>query len=196
VPSDDAANTLESISRPKPEDGTVNGSEDLDLGMDGYLPLVSLEAEHKLLAQYWDWQRMHLPYVAPVPFLSSYALHAQLTHPDEPIPPPPPPPPNSFSDPTAIVVPRAECVRHSPELVQYISPLLLDSMFAIAALFRGEIETSEMFYKRAEKRVLQEAVNPRVATVQGMLIMATFELGHARAPATWTLCGTLPRATL
>ncbi|KAG9080204.1 hypothetical protein FRC06_006947, partial [Ceratobasidium sp. 370] len=187
VPSDDAANALESISLVNPEEGKVlDSSHALDLGMGGYVPLVSLEAEHKMLAQFWDWQRMHMPYVAPVPFLSAYAIHSEATHPNEPIPPPPPPP-NSLAGPSAIDVPRAASVELTTDLVQFISPLLLDSMFAIAALFHGDPETSERFYRRAETRVIHESASPRLATVQAMLIMATWELGHARAPANWTL---------
>ncbi|KAG9083936.1 hypothetical protein FS749_005622, partial [Ceratobasidium sp. UAMH 11750] len=193
IPSDDAANTLESISLVGPEEGkgkVPNSSHELDLGMGSYVPLVSLDAEHKLLAQFWDWQRMHLPYVAPAPFLSAYAIHSEATHPNEPIPPPLPPlPPNPFTGQIIIEVPRAASIEPAADLAQFISPLLLDSMFAVAALFHGNPETSEMFYRRAETRVIHESANPRLATVQAMLIMATWELGHARAPATWTLIG-------
>lgn len=190
VPSDDAVQALTSFTRPSPEEATSTGPEEIDLGMSGYVPLVNLEMEHKLLAQFWDWQRMHMPYVAPVPMLAAYALHAQVSHPGEPIPPPPPPPPpNPFSGPSAIEVPKAESVQATPETAQYISPLLLDAMFAIAALFHGNLETSNQFYTRAESRVFPEAANPRLATVQAILLMATAELGHARAPAAWTLDG-------
>ncbi|KAG8790438.1 hypothetical protein FRC12_011866 [Ceratobasidium sp. 428] len=193
VPSDDAAGALEAVSLVNPEEGKEKAQEpvhELDLGMSGYVPLVSLDAEHKLLAQFWDWQRMHLPYVAPVPFLSAYAIQSEAAHPNEPIPPPPPPPPpNPFAGPSAIGVPRAASIEPTADLVQFISPLLLDSMFAIAALFRGDTKTSETFYRRAETRVLHESANPRLATVQAALLMATWELGHARAPATWTLMG-------
>ncbi|KAG8708512.1 hypothetical protein FRC11_006418 [Ceratobasidium sp. 423] len=156
--------------------------------MTGYEILLSLELEHKLLAQFWDWQRMHHPYVAPVPFLSAYAIHSEFTHPGEPIPSPPLPPPKLFAG-TALNVPRASAVQRTPDLTQYISPLLLYSMFAIAALFHGDSETSEIFYYRARKIWLEEVANPRVATVQAVCLMLTWELGHARSPAAWALTG-------
>ncbi|KAG8738943.1 hypothetical protein FRC10_006329 [Ceratobasidium sp. 414] len=189
IPADDAAHTLKSVSLIKPEEPEENtqNSDGLDLGMGDYVPLISLEAEHKMLAQFWDWQRMHLPYVAPVPFLLAYAIHSETAHPNEPIPPPAPlPPPSPLGD---LAVPRAASVEFAADLVQFISPLLLDSMFAIATLFNGDLEASERFYRRAETRLLHESANPRLATVQAALIMSTWELGHARAPATWTLLG-------
>ncbi|KAF8608477.1 hypothetical protein BDV93DRAFT_250780 [Ceratobasidium sp. AG-I] len=155
--------------------------------MDDYVPLVSLDMEHKLLAQFWDWQRMHLPYVAPVPFLSAYALYAQVAHLGEPIPLPPAP--NPLAGPSTIGVPSAESVLVDSELIQFISPLLLDAMFVIGALFHGNAKLSNLFYKRAESRVMGEAANPRLATVQGVMLMSIAELGHARAPAAWTLNG-------
>ncbi|CAE6534494.1 unnamed protein product [Rhizoctonia solani] len=163
-------------------------SEQLDLGMAGYETLASLEHEHKLLAQFWDWQRMHLPYVAPVPLLSAYAIHSELAHPGEPVPPPPPPPPTGYPA-TGLNVPRASAVQRTPDLAHFISPLLLYSMFAIAAVFHGDAETGEMFYQRARSTLFQEAANPRVATVQAVCLMATWELGHARSAASWTLIG-------
>ncbi|KAF8608448.1 hypothetical protein BDV93DRAFT_519488 [Ceratobasidium sp. AG-I] len=192
VPSDEAAQALVPITHPSPRGISATTPDELDLGMGDYLPLVSLDHEHKLLAQFWDWQRMHMPFVAPAPMLAAYALHAQTAHPGEPIPPPPaPPPPDVYPGPStsAIGVPRPESVRADPELVQFISPLLLDAMFAVAALFHGYANLSNQFYKRAEERVIGEAANPRLATVQGVMLMAMAELGHARAPAAWTLNG-------
>ncbi|KAG8709961.1 hypothetical protein FRC08_017827, partial [Ceratobasidium sp. 394] len=189
IPADDAAHALKSIALVKSEESeekvlTLDG---LDLGMGDYVPLISLEAEHKMLAQFWDWQRMHLPYVAPAPFLLAYAIHSEAAHPNEPIPPPPPvSPPSPLGD---LAVPRAASVEPAADLPQFISPLLLDAMFAIATLFNGDLESSEKFYRRAETRLLHESANPRLATVQAALIMSTWELGHARAPATWTLLG-------
>ncbi|CAE6442529.1 unnamed protein product [Rhizoctonia solani] len=182
--SADAANVLQSTLDPTQKET----SEELDLGMTGYESLLSLQHQHKLLAQFWDWQRMHLPYVAPVPFLSAYAIHSELTHPDETIPSPPPPPPNAFAA-TALNVPRASSVQRTSDLAHFISPLLLYSMFAIAALFHGDPETSDMFYHRARETLLLEAANPKLATVQAVGLMATWELGHARSPASWTLIG-------
>lgn len=189
VPSDEAAEALVPIAHPSPGEIAMTISNELDLGMDGYLPIVSLDMEHKLLAQFWDWQRMHMPFVAPVPFLAAYALHAQTAHPDEPIPPPPPPPPLDVYSGRAISVPSAESVHPDPELAQFISPLLLDAVFAVAALFHGNLDLSSKFYKRAEARIMREAANPRLATIQGVQLMAMAELGHARAPASWTLNG-------
>ncbi|CAE6520070.1 unnamed protein product [Rhizoctonia solani] len=167
-------------------DPTQGTFEELDLGMAGYEALLSLQLEHKLLAQFWDWQRMHLPYVAPVPFLSAYAIHSELSHPDEPIPTPSPITPHSCA---ALNVPRASTVQRTSDLPHFISPLLVDSMFAIAALFHGDPDTSEVFYERAKERLLIEAVNPRLATIQAACLMATWELGHARSTAAWTLIG-------
>ncbi|CAE7122224.1 unnamed protein product [Rhizoctonia solani] len=161
-------------------------SKDTDLGMSDYQVLVSLELEHKLLAQFYDWQRMHLPFVPPVPFMSAYAIHSELVHPNEPIPAPPPPPPNSFAA-TSLNVPRASAVPRTPDLPHFISPLLVYSMFAIAALFHGDPETADMFYQRARERLLIEAANPKVATIQAACLMSTWETGHARPTAAWTL---------
>ncbi|CAE6534472.1 unnamed protein product [Rhizoctonia solani] len=187
IPSltDNAADALKSTLDPTSREDT---SEELGLGMEGYETLLSLELEHKLLAQFWDWQRMHHPYVAPVPFLSAYAIHSEVTHPGERIPSPPLPPQNLFAG-TALNVPRASDVQRTSDLPQFISPLLLYSMFAIAALFHGDTETSTMFYQRVERTFFEEAANPRVATVQAVCLMATWELGHARSPAAWTLLG-------
>lgn len=138
-------------------------SEELDLGMAGYKTLVSLECEHKLLAQFWDWQRMHHPYVVHVPFLSAYAIHSELVHSGEPVPPPPPLPPNSSAAAT-LNVPRASLVQRAPDLPHFISPLLLYSMFAIAALFSGDPETGTIFYQHARDMLFQEATSPKVAT--------------------------------
>ncbi|KAF8691010.1 Transcription factor, partial [Rhizoctonia solani] len=190
VPADAATTTdgLQLMAQPQVDQS--NTAQELDLGMEGYEPGASLELEHQLLAQFWDWQRMHLPYVAPVPFLSAYAIFSEAVHPGEPIPPPPPPPPpNPFSGPTAIGIPRASDVEPTPDLAQFISPLLLDAMFAIAALFRGNAEVSERFYERARLKLFDEVAKPRLATVQAATLMSTWELGHARAPATWTLNG-------
>ncbi|CEL60442.1 Zinc-cluster protein [Rhizoctonia solani AG-1 IB] len=140
-------------------------SEELDLRMAGYKTLVSLECEHKLLAQFWDWQRMHHPYVVHVPFLSAYAIHSELVHPGEPVPPPPPLPPNSSAAAT-LNVPRASLVQRAPDLPHFISPLLLYSMFAIAALFSGDPETGTIFYQHARDMLFKEATSPKVATVQ------------------------------
>ncbi|CAE6456601.1 unnamed protein product [Rhizoctonia solani] len=178
-----AADVLQSTLDP-----TLTHISELDLGMAGYETLISLQLEHKLLAQFWDWQRMHLPYIAPVPFLSAYAIHSELVHPDEPIPPAPRPPLDSFAA-TALNVPRASTVQRTSDLPQFISPVLLYAMFAIASLFHGDPDTSEMFYERARERLLIEAINPRVATVQAACLMATWELGHAKATAAWTLLG-------
>ncbi|KAF8608462.1 hypothetical protein BDV93DRAFT_250503 [Ceratobasidium sp. AG-I] len=190
VPPDDAARALVPTAHPTPGQLNAAASEEFDLGMSDYVPLVSLDMEHKLLAQFWDWQRMHLPFLAPVPFLSAYALYAQVAHPGEPIPPPPaPPPPNPLAGPSALGVPSAGSVPVTPETAQFISPLLLDAMFVIGALFYGKAELSNQFYKRAEERVIGEAANPRLATVQGVILMAMAEMGHARASAAWTLNG-------
>ncbi|KAL5632324.1 hypothetical protein ACGC1H_005331 [Rhizoctonia solani] len=178
---DHAADMLQSTL--DPAQGTF---EELDLCMAGYETLLSLQLEHKLLAQFWDWQRMHLPYVAPVPFLSAYAIHSELSHPDELVPTPSPAPPHSF---TALNVPRASTVQRTSDLPHFISPLLVYSMFAIAALFHGDPDTSEIFYERAKERLFIEAANPRLATIQAACLMATWELGHARSTAAWTLIG-------
>ncbi|KAF8608465.1 hypothetical protein BDV93DRAFT_519498 [Ceratobasidium sp. AG-I] len=188
VPSDDAAQALVPIIHPNPGEVAASTIEEIDLGMSGYVPLMSLDMEHRLLSQFWDWQRIHLPYVAPVPFLSAYALCAQFTHPDEPTPPPSSLPANPLPDPSATDPPSAESVHAAPELAQFISPLLLDAMLGVAALFHGNTELSNQFYKRAESRVMGEAANPRLATVQGVQLMAII-VAHARAPAAWTLNG-------
>ncbi|KAF8608478.1 hypothetical protein BDV93DRAFT_504914 [Ceratobasidium sp. AG-I] len=168
VPSDDAAQALTPILHPTLGEVAATTSDELNLGMGGYVPLVSLDVERKLVAQFWDWQRGHLPCVAPVPFLFSYALYAQVVHPG---------------------VPSDKSVHATPEPAQFISPLLLDAMLAVAALFYGKAELSNRFYKRAESRLMDETANPRLATVQGVMLMATIEFGHARAPTAWTLNG-------
>ncbi|CAE6430017.1 unnamed protein product [Rhizoctonia solani] len=181
---DDPGDILKSTLDPT----TPLNSEEPDLGMSGYEIILSLEHEHKLLAQFWDWQRMHHPYVVPVPFLSAYAVHSELAHPGEPIPPPPPPPPNSSAGAT-LNVPRASTVKRTSDLPHFISPLLLYSMFAIAALFSGDPGTGTLFYQHARETLLREAANPKVATIQAVCLMTTWELGHARSPAAWALFG-------
>ncbi|KAF8755111.1 Fungal specific transcription factor domain [Rhizoctonia solani] len=161
---DDTTSTVDYNLKPVIQLGSP---EELDLGMEQCETLISLEHEHKLLAQFWDWQRMHLPYVAPVPFLSAYAIHSESVHPGEAIPSPPLPPPDAFAA-TALNVPRASSVQLTSDLAHYISPLLLYSMFAIAALFHGDPETT---------------------SVQAVCLMSTWELGHARSPAAWSLIG-------
>ncbi|KAF8608466.1 hypothetical protein BDV93DRAFT_250583 [Ceratobasidium sp. AG-I] len=191
VPSDDAAQALAPIAHPSPEELNTAASDELDLGMGGYVPLVSLDMELKLLAEFWDWQYLHCPYVAPAPFLSVYALYTQVAHPGEPIPSSPFPPTsaNPLAGSRTMNVPSPESVHADPELAQFISPLLLDAMFVIGAIFYGDAEMSNQFYKRAEARVMGEAAKPRLATVQGVMLMAKAELGHARAPTAWTLNG-------
>ncbi|ELU39619.1 fungal zn(2)-Cys(6) binuclear cluster domain-containing protein [Rhizoctonia solani AG-1 IA] len=181
---DDPGDILKSTLDPT----TPLNSEEPDLGMSGYEIILSLEHEHKLLAQFWDWQRMHHPYVVPVPFLSAYAVHSELAHPGEPIPPPPPPLPNSSAGAT-LNVPRASTVKRTSDLPHFISPLLLYSMFAIAALFSGDPGTGTLFYQHARETLLREAANPKVATIQAVCLMTTWELGHARSPAAWALFG-------
>lgn len=191
VPSDEASQAFLLVTLPAPEETAATTPKELDLGMDDYVPLVSLTMEHKLLVQVWEWQRLHLPVVAPVPLLAAYALYAQAAHPGEPVPPPPPPPPSDlFPGPSAINVPSPESVQATSNLAQFISPLFLDALFSIAALFYGEDEMSKQFYKRAESRMIKEAANPRLATVQGVQLMAMNEIGHCRASAAWALNGT------
>ncbi|KAF8608474.1 hypothetical protein BDV93DRAFT_250737 [Ceratobasidium sp. AG-I] len=189
VPSDDAAQALVPIIHQNLGEVAVTIPDEFDLGMSGYVPLVSLDMERKLIAQFWGWQTGHLPYVAPVPFLSAYALYAQVAHPDEPTPAPSLPPSNPLACPSATDIPSVESVYATPELAQFISPLLLDAMFVIGALFHGNAEMSAQFCKRAESRVMGETANPRLATVQGVMLMAIAEFGHARAPAAWALNG-------
>ncbi|KAF8608475.1 hypothetical protein BDV93DRAFT_250759 [Ceratobasidium sp. AG-I] len=190
VPSDDAAQALVSTVHPNLGGIPTTTPEELDLGMGGYLPLVSLDMEHKLLAQFWVWQRTHIPYVAPVPFLSAYALYAaRVAHPDVPASPASPPPPNLLACSSAAEIPSVKSVYATPGLAQFISPLLLDAMFVIGALFHGDAKLSNQFNKRAESRLMDEAANPRLATVQGVMLMAITEFGRARAPSAWTLNG-------
>ncbi|CAE6434439.1 unnamed protein product [Rhizoctonia solani] len=182
---DDTTSTVDYNLKPVIQLGSP---EELDLGMEQCETLISLEHEHKLLAQFWDWQRMHLPYVAPVPFLSAYAIHSESVHPGEAIPSPPLPPPDAFAA-TALNVPRASSVQLTSDLAHYISPLLLYSMFSIAALFHGDPETSTIFYKKTKELLFTEAQNPKLASVQAVCLMSTWELGHARSPAAWSLIG-------
>jgi hypothetical protein len=183
VPSDDVADSLQLMAELQVQRDTTISTEELDLGMDKYEPLISLEMEHQLLARFWDWQQMHLPFVVQAPFLSAYAIYAAAAHPDEPISLVPSP--NRF----VLSIPSVASVRLAPELAQFISPLLLDSMFAVAALFHGDPEMSEMFYQRARQRVLEEAAKPFLATLQAVCLMTVWEMGHARTPAAWTLSG-------
>ncbi|KAF8608458.1 hypothetical protein BDV93DRAFT_603267 [Ceratobasidium sp. AG-I] len=81
--------------------------------------------------------------------------------------------------------------KHNCELV---TPMLLDMMFAIGSYFGpgkegGDGQQGERFFVRAESRVIDEINNPRVATVQALLIMAIFQMGHAKTPVAWTLNG-------
>ncbi|KAF8608449.1 hypothetical protein BDV93DRAFT_249962 [Ceratobasidium sp. AG-I] len=51
---DDAAQAFARFAHLNPAEPDVTVSEEFDLGMSGYVPLVNLETEHKLLAQFWD----------------------------------------------------------------------------------------------------------------------------------------------
>ncbi|KAG8705049.1 hypothetical protein FRC08_001878 [Ceratobasidium sp. 394] len=77
---------------------------------------------------------------------------------------------------------------------ELVTPMLLDMIFAIGAYFGpgkegGDGAAGERFFVRAETRVIEEINNPRVATVQALLIMAIFQMGHAKTPVAWTLNG-------
>jgi hypothetical protein len=77
---------------------------------------------------------------------------------------------------------------------ELVTPMLLDMMFAIGSYFGpgkegGDGLHGERFFVRAESRVIDEINNPRVATVQALLIMAIFQMGHAKTPVAWTLNG-------
>lgn len=80
---------------------------------------------------------------------------------------------------------------------ELVTPMLLDMMFAIGSYFGpgkegGDGAQGERFFVRAESRVIDEINNPRVATVQALLIMAIFQMGHAKTPVAWTLNGEPP----
>ncbi|CAE6418112.1 unnamed protein product [Rhizoctonia solani] len=77
---------------------------------------------------------------------------------------------------------------------ELVTPMLLDMIFAIGSYFGpgkegGDGAQGERFFMRAESRVIEEINNPRVATVQALLIMAIFQMGHAKTPVAWTLNG-------
>ncbi|CAE6473133.1 unnamed protein product [Rhizoctonia solani] len=77
---------------------------------------------------------------------------------------------------------------------EVVTPMLLDMIFAIGSYFGpgtegGDGAQGERFFMRAESRVIEEINNPRVATVQALLIMAIFQMGHAKTPVAWTLNG-------
>ncbi|KDN47902.1 hypothetical protein RSAG8_03322, partial [Rhizoctonia solani AG-8 WAC10335] len=75
---------------------------------------------------------------------------------------------------------------------ELVTPMLLDMIFAIGSYFGpgkegGDGAQGERFFMRAESRVIEEINNPRVATVQALMIMAIFQMGHAKTPVAWTL---------
>lgn len=77
---------------------------------------------------------------------------------------------------------------------EVVTPMLLDMIFAIGSYFGpgnegGDGAQGERFFVRAESRVIDEINNPRIATVQALLIMAIFQMGHAKTPVAWTLNG-------
>jgi hypothetical protein len=77
---------------------------------------------------------------------------------------------------------------------ELVTPMLLDMMFTIGSYFGpgkegGDGAQGERFFMRAESRVIEEINNPRVATVQALLLMAVFQRGHAKTPVAWTLNG-------
>jgi hypothetical protein len=77
---------------------------------------------------------------------------------------------------------------------ELVTPMLLDMIFAIGSYFGpgkegGDGAQGERFFVRAESRVIDEINCPRVATVQALLIMAIFQMGHAKTPVAWTLNG-------
>ncbi|KAG8736358.1 hypothetical protein FRC12_017666 [Ceratobasidium sp. 428] len=77
---------------------------------------------------------------------------------------------------------------------EVVTPMLLDMIFVIGSYFGpgkegGDGAAGERFFVRAETRIIEEINNPRVATVQALLIMAIFQMGHAKTPVAWTLNG-------
>lgn len=74
---------------------------------------------------------------------------------------------------------------------EFVSPLLLDIIYGFGENFgqRRSIERSNAYFQRAESAVMVEIGTPRVATIQGILLMSMFQMGNGKIPVAWILNG-------
>lgn len=78
---------------------------------------------------------------------------------------------------------------------EFVSPLLLDVIYAFGENFKRErsAERSGVYFQRAEGAIMVEIGTPRVATIQGILLMSMFRMGNGNIPVAWIMNGECPR---
>ncbi|QRV98373.1 Fungal specific transcription factor domain [Ceratobasidium sp. AG-Ba] len=74
---------------------------------------------------------------------------------------------------------------------EFVSPLLLDVIYGFGENFGPHRRTdhSAEYFRRAESAVMVEIGTPRVATIQGILLMSMFQMGNGKIPVAWILNG-------
>ncbi|KAG9116366.1 hypothetical protein FRC07_007456 [Ceratobasidium sp. 392] len=74
---------------------------------------------------------------------------------------------------------------------EFVSPLLLDVIYSFGENFgkRRSVERSIKYFQRAEAAVMIEIGTPRVATIQGILLMSMFQMGNGKIPVAWIMNG-------
>ncbi|KAG8722299.1 hypothetical protein FRC09_006478 [Ceratobasidium sp. 395] len=74
---------------------------------------------------------------------------------------------------------------------EWVSPMLIDMMLAIGEQFghQGHENRRALYSTRAEATVVHELGRPRMATMQAIQLMSTFEMGAGRVSVAWSLNG-------
>jgi len=76
---------------------------------------------------------------------------------------------------------------------EFLSPLLLDMIIALGIRFDPEgasdLAAVLAHVDRAHKDLMLELENPKVATMQGLTLLAAWHLGHNKVEAAWTFHG-------
>ncbi|KAG8793052.1 hypothetical protein FRC12_004054 [Ceratobasidium sp. 428] len=74
---------------------------------------------------------------------------------------------------------------------EFVSPLLLDVIYSFGENFgkNRSVERSLEYFRRAEAAVMVEIGTPRVATIQGILLMSMFQMGNGKIPVAWIMNG-------
>ncbi|KAF8608457.1 hypothetical protein BDV93DRAFT_603266 [Ceratobasidium sp. AG-I] len=74
---------------------------------------------------------------------------------------------------------------------EFVSPLLLDVIYAFGENFgpRRSRDRAAAYFKKAEGGIMVEIGTPRVATIQGILLMSMFQMGTGNIPVAWIMNG-------
>ncbi|KAG8790542.1 hypothetical protein FRC12_011646 [Ceratobasidium sp. 428] len=74
---------------------------------------------------------------------------------------------------------------------EWVSPMLIDMMLAIGEQFghQGHENRRAVYSTRAEATVVHELGRPRMATMQAIQLMSTFQMGAGRVSVAWSLNG-------